>query len=58
MRHIMDEIPEDHRAAERERNARHIDLEYKCPVCGFVWRDNKPEPGFKRYCPKCEVKNE
>ena len=51
MKHVMDPIQEDHRAAERERNARYIDLEYECPVCGLEWRDTKPEPGFQRYCP-------
>ena len=58
MRHIMDELNEDHRAAERERNARYIDLEYECPVCGLEWRDTKPEPGFPRYCPDCEENDE
>ena len=51
MTHIMDPIPEDHRAAERERNARYIDLEYECPVCGLVWRQPKPDPPFRVCCP-------
>ena len=53
MTHIMDKIPEDMQAAERERNARYIDLEYECPVCGLVWRQPKPEPPFRVHCPKC-----
>ena len=43
---------------QREELARHWDLKYECPVCGLVWRDTAPEPGFQRYCPKCEENDE
>ena len=54
MTHIMDPIPEDMRAAERERNARYIDLDYECPVCGLEWKRPKPDPPFRVSCPECE----
>lgn len=52
MRHIMDEIPEDHRAAERKRNARYIDRTFKCPVCGKEWAQPVLE-GNTITCPYC-----
>ena len=54
MRHVMDPIPEDMKAAERERNARYIDLTYECPVCGLEWSQPEPEPPFRVSCPNCE----
>jgi len=36
---------------QREELARHWDLKYECPVCGLVWRQPKPDPPFRVYCP-------
>ena len=61
MRHIMDEIPEDMQATERERNARYIDRTFKCKVCGKVWAQPVVHTGFRGNtitCPYCEDKND